>query len=71
MEIRIDDVPPARIDEQINQETWDVLQQSLDKEWSWVDVSSFVVMRRLNLTEAFTSDHHFLQAGFVRVPLDQ
>lgn len=61
----------VHVDQDINQETWVLLQQSLDKAWSWVDVSSFVVMRRLGLTEAFTSDHHFLQAGFVRVPLDQ
>lgn len=29
-----------------------------------VDHMSFVVMRRLGLTEAFTNDHHFRLAGF-------
>jgi predicted nucleic acid-binding protein len=28
-----------------------------------VDCTSFVIMRRLNLTEAFTNDHHFAAAG--------
>jgi uncharacterized protein len=35
-----------------------------DKDWSFTDCCSFVVMRELGLTEAFTSDHHFRQAGF-------
>ena len=39
-----------------------------DKDWSLVDAVSFVIMRQLGLREAFTSDHHFSQAGFVRVP---
>jgi len=30
-----------------------------------VDQASFQVMRRLNLTEAFTNDRHFRAAGFV------
>jgi predicted nucleic acid-binding protein len=29
-----------------------------------VDQLSFVVMRRLGLTDAFTCDHHFVAAGF-------
>jgi len=35
-----------------------------DKEWSLTDCISFVVMREERLTEAFTADHHFEQAGF-------
>jgi predicted nucleic acid-binding protein len=31
---------------------------------SIVDHVSFVVMRRLNITQAFTNDHHFRAAGF-------
>lgn len=45
-----------------------MLEQYTDKEWSLVDAASFVVMRRLGITEAFTTDHHFEQAGFIRVP---
>ncbi len=36
-----------------------------DKEWSFTDCVSFVVMRELRLRDAFTSDQHFRQAGFV------
>lgn len=49
----------------------DVLQRSLDfyarhadKSWGLVDCASFVVMQDRGITEAFTSDRHFEQAGF-------
>ena len=42
-------------------------RQRSDKEWSLTDCTSFVVMQREQLTQAFTSDHHFEQAGFVKL----
>jgi predicted nucleic acid-binding protein len=39
-----------------------------DKEFSFTDCTSFVVMRELKLREVLTSDHHFAQAGFVTLP---
>jgi|ERR1043166_38420 predicted nucleic acid-binding protein len=36
-----------------------------DKSWSLTDCISFEVMRDHGLTDAFTGDHHFEQAGFV------
>ena len=38
--------------------------QRLDKEWSLVDCLSFVTMQNQSITDAWTSDHHFEQAGF-------
>ena len=35
-----------------------------DKDFSFTDCTSFVVMRELKLREALTTDHHFAQAGF-------
>jgi uncharacterized protein len=35
-----------------------------DKEWSFTDCISFVVMRELRIRDAFTTDHHFTQARF-------
>ena len=35
-----------------------------DKQWSFTDCLSFGVMRELRIREAFTTDHHFRQAGF-------
>jgi predicted nucleic acid-binding protein len=34
------------------------------KKWSFTDCTSFVTMRELRIADAFTSDRHFLQAGF-------
>ncbi len=39
-----------------------------DKDYSFTDCTSFVVMRELKLREALTTDHHFRQAGFVVHP---
>jgi uncharacterized protein len=47
--------------------TWQVFQQFSDKDWSFTDCSSRVVMDKLKLTDAFTFDHHFRQFGFVNV----
>lgn len=35
-----------------------------DKEWSLTDCASFVIMKRLNIDEALTGDHHFEQYAF-------
>jgi predicted nucleic acid-binding protein len=35
-----------------------------DKDFSFTDCTSFVVMRELKLREALTTDRHFVQAGF-------
>lgn len=36
-----------------------------DKQWSFTDCVSFVIMHELRTREAFTTDRHFKQAGFV------
>jgi predicted nucleic acid-binding protein len=45
-----------------------LLEARLDKSWSLVDATSFVVMRRFGIGEALTPDHHFEQMGFTRLP---
>ena len=46
---------------------WTLYSQRPDKEWSLTDCTSFVVMTHEHMTRAFTSDHHFEQAGFVKL----
>ena len=53
------------IDEKLDAKAWQLLSNRVDKTWSLVDCSSFVVMEHEKLTEAFTHDHHFSQAGFI------
>jgi predicted nucleic acid-binding protein len=55
------------VDKTIDDAVWDLLHQRLDKEWSHVDAISFVIMHQHGITTALTTDHHFEQAGFVRL----
>ncbi len=48
-------------------EGWVLYCQRPDKEWSLTDCTSFVVMTQRQITQAFTSDHHFEQAGFTKL----
>jgi uncharacterized protein len=43
------------------------LQQRPDKDWSLCDAVSFLLMSEHRILEALTTDHHFEQAGFVRL----
>jgi predicted nucleic acid-binding protein len=53
------------INPSIDELAWELLRTREDKRWSLVDCSSFEVMRQRKITQAFTSDHHFEQAGFL------
>jgi len=55
------------IDEATDATAWDLCKNRPDKAWSLVDCTSFVVMQQLGLQEALTTDHHFEQAGFLRL----
>jgi predicted nucleic acid-binding protein len=57
----------VHVDRTLDDEAWSLLKARLDKEWSLVDCASFVLMQRRGITEALTTDHHFEQAGFVRL----
>lgn len=41
-----------------------LFRRHADKNWSFTDCVSFILMRELRIREAFTTDHHFKQAGF-------
>jgi predicted nucleic acid-binding protein len=46
---------------------WKVFRDFADKQWSFTDCTSKVVMERLGVTIAFAFDHHFRQFGTVTV----
>jgi predicted nucleic acid-binding protein len=56
-------VDPARAEKA---RTW--FFQWKDKDFSFTDCTSFVVMKELRIRRALTTDHHFAQAGFEMVP---
>lgn len=51
----------VRIDEKIDDDAWGMLESHGDKRWSYVDASSFALMAREGVEEAFAFDHHFAQ----------
>jgi predicted nucleic acid-binding protein len=42
---------------------WEIAKQYTDKDFSFTDCTSFVVMERLGLREVFAFDEHFRQYG--------
>src|SRR5262245_12759281 len=54
------------IDATLDEEAWNLLKERQDKSWSLVDCTSFIVMQHRQITQAFTTDHHFEQAGYVQ-----
>ena len=57
----------VHIDSGIDEQAWQMLTSRQDKEWGLVDCASFVVMKQRGITRLLTTDHHFEQAGFVRL----
>jgi len=49
-------------------QVWRLFAARPDKRYSLTDCSSFVIMRRLGITEAVTLDDHFRQEGFKILP---
>ena len=60
-------VEVVHIDEATDALAWTLCKSRRDKAWSLVDCSSFVVMQKLSIQEALTTDQHFDQASFVRL----
>ena len=48
-------------------EGWGLYSERTDKEWSLTDCISFEIMSKEQINKAFTSDHHFEQAGFIKL----
>jgi hypothetical protein len=48
--------------------TIDLFRNRADKEWSFTDCSSFILMQEYQIQIAFAFDEHFRQAGFQMKP---
>jgi predicted nucleic acid-binding protein len=57
----------VHIDDQNFVAAWQTFKQFGDKEWSFTDCTSRVVMERLGIQRAFAFDDHFRQFGIVPV----
>jgi predicted nucleic acid-binding protein len=54
----------VRIDRAQRDEAWVMFRRYTDKDFSFTDCTSFVVMHEHKLVDVFTFDHHFEQMGF-------
>jgi len=57
----------AYVDEALEAEAWTWLRRHDEREYSFVDATSFAMMRRRRIREALAFDGDFAAAGFVEV----
>jgi uncharacterized protein len=55
----------VRVDPEIERDAWDWLRRRDERENSFVDATSFSLMRRLAIREVLTFDRDFAAAGFI------
>lgn len=60
-------VEVVHVDPALDEAAYVLFQARPDKIWSLVDCASFVTMQQRGIASAFTNDHHFEQAGLVRL----
>jgi uncharacterized protein len=56
------------VDEGLFERALGIFNKSKDKSWSFTDCTSFALMQELLVSEAFTFDKHFQEAGFQICP---
>ncbi|MCI4355883.1 MAG: type II toxin-antitoxin system VapC family toxin [Thermoplasmata archaeon] len=61
-------VQMVRVSDTDFERSLDLMISHEDKRWSLTDCTSFVLMRELEIGDAFTFDHNFIEAGFRVVP---
>lgn len=59
------------IDDSLMKRGLELYKRMSDKDWSLVDCIGMIVARDLDITEIFTTDHHFEQAGFIILIKDE
>lgn len=58
----------VRVDEDLEDGAWEILERHGDKAWSYVDASCFALMDREGVSEAFSFDRNFNQRGLHVLP---
>lgn len=57
-----------RVDADVEEDAWAILERHDDKRWSYVDATSFALIERDGASEAFAFDAHFAQRGLRVLP---
>jgi predicted nucleic acid-binding protein len=58
------------VGEDLERRAFTILDRYRDHDFSFVDATSFALMRAERIRHAFAFDSHFATAGFLRVPID-
>lgn len=58
----------VRLERDVEEEAWAILERHGDKRWSYVDATSFALIERDGGGEAFAFDAHFAQRGLRLLP---
>ncbi len=56
------------VSESVFDKALSIFRKTASSPWSFTDCTSFALMKDLAITEAFTLDNHFKQAGFHKLP---
>jgi predicted nucleic acid-binding protein len=59
-----ENIKVVNVSPEVFREGLNLYESRQDKQWGLIDCISFSVMTKQNLTDALTSDRHFIQAGF-------
>lgn len=65
-----EEIEILRLNETLFNKGFELYKTYADKTWGLADCTSFVVMNEYGITDALTSDKHFIQAGFRALMLD-
>jgi predicted nucleic acid-binding protein len=57
-----------RVSEEDENKAWQIILRYRDNDFSYVDATSFAVMERLGISDAFSFDEHFEHYSFNRLP---
>ncbi len=57
-----------RIDSEIFRKAWEIYRNFKDKNWSFTDCTSYVLMKNLSVDTALSFDKHFKQFGLKILP---
>ncbi len=60
-------VSVAHVDSTVDERAWEWLARHDERQYSYVDATSFEIMRRERITEALAFDGDFSAAGFIEV----
>ncbi|MDI6786680.1 MAG: PIN domain-containing protein [bacterium] len=55
------------VSKEIEKSAWEIFEWYDDKDFSFTDCTSFMIMEQLGVTEVFTFDHHFEQYKFTQI----